>query len=450
MSDVTATRHHGAQPFGGTKAGTDVAHLLRRAGFGGTPSEVAAAIRVGRASTINRLVDYAQTPDAFVPPSDTAISLIPTNKVDELTVWWIKRMLTTSRPLQEKMVLFWHGHFATAIQKVRNPGFMYRQNQLFRDNALGRFDDLLSAVYKDPAMLVWLDGRRNTKVAPNENWGREVMELFTIGHGEYTEDDVHANSRAFTGWTVDQLGNVAFIPPRHDDGIKTLLGQTGNWNGEDAVRILCAHPATGPFLAGKLWRFFASDRPPAAALNAMAKAYTQHNHSVAEMVRTLFCRPEFYSHTTRTAHIKSPTEFVVSSMRQIGLANPDLSGVPLALTMLGQQLFNPPNVGGWPGGTNWINPSTMLGRFNFASQLTGDTGRTGAIDSMSILQASKASSMHQLASFITGMLGVQPGTETTRAVLGYAGKGTVSRPDTDAKIRGLIHLTLASPEYQVA
>ncbi|MBV9282904.1 MAG: DUF1800 domain-containing protein, partial [Chloroflexi bacterium] len=366
-----------------------------------------------------------------------------------------------------KMTLFWHGHFATAVQKVGNTRWMYQQNQIFRQNALGRFDDLLSAVYKDPAMLRWLDGERNTKLAPNENWGREVMELFTVGIGNYTEDDVHASSRSFTGWRIDLNTNQGlFIDRLHDGGVKTLLGQTGNWDGEDAVRILAAHPATGTFLATRLWRFFASDQPPAGAIQTISDVYYTADHSIREMVRTLFSLPEFYSARVKSGHIKSPVEFVVGSIKQLGLSVTalDLKLLPRVLAGLGQELFNPPNVGGWPGGPTWINAATMLGRFNFASYLTGDQVRTKTplIDTTAVLAASGAEmsdafsattrveTISTLASFVTDTLGIAPTVSTHRALIGYASEGSLALDALDTAIRGMIHLTLVSPEYQAS
>lgn len=432
---------------------TDVAHLLRRAGFGASPAELLLATQQGLNQTADTLIGYEQVPDNFVPPIADTIALGRNRNVTDLTVWWLTRMLTTSRPLQEKMTLFWHSHFATAIQKVREPAFMYQQNQLFRNNALGNFDTLLSGLYKDPAMLIWLDGRRNTKQAPNENFAREVMELFTLGHGNYTEDDVHAGAKAFTGWQLNATtGAVSFNPRIHDDSIKTYLGQTGNFDGEDAVRILAAHPATGPYLAGRLWRFFASDNPSSATIKAMANAYYNNSHSIRAMVRTMFSLPAFYSSAVKTGHIKSPTEFVVSGIRQMGLTATDLSTVPRTLAQLGQELFNPPNVGGWSAGPGWINATTMLGRFNFASQLTGDLGKGTIVsfDPNAILASSRATQMNSLAAYIAGMLGIQAGSDTTKALISYAGKGSVNRSDIQTKIRGLVHLTLVSPEFQVS
>jgi uncharacterized protein (DUF1800 family) len=390
-----------------------------------------------------------------------------TRKYDptDLTAWWLNRMGTTSRPLQEKITLFWHGHFATAIQKVGDTRFMYRQNQLFRDNALGRFDDLLMAVYKDPAMMIWLDGERNIKTAPNENYGREVMELFTLGIGNYTEDDVHAAARAFTGWRLDrQTGNVTFIPRLHDFTQKTFLGQTGNWDGGDVSRILAAHPATGRFLATKLWTFFASDQPPTAAIQKLSDAYYNSDHMIREMVRTLFTIPEFYAPSVRSGHIKSPVEFVVGSIVQLGLAKVDLRIATRTLTLLGQQLFNPPNVGGWPGGTSWINAATMLGRFNFSSYLTGDnaTRAKGLVDIEAMLAATNAGPgdainsttrsqiIGSLAGSVSDTLGITLTSATRKALLGYMRDAPMDTNGLEAKLRGMVHLALVSPEYQAS
>jgi uncharacterized protein (DUF1800 family) len=360
-------------------------------------------------------------------------------------------MITTVRPLQEKMTLFWHGHFATAIAKVAQPKLMYVQNETMRSNALGVFDDLLTAMYKDPAMLIWLDGQRNIKGAPNENWGREVMELFTLGRGNYTEDDVHACARAFTGWRISSDGEAVFVPKLFDSGSKTLLGQTGNWTSDDAVRILCASPATGRFLATKLWNFFATDSPPASAIDSLARVYAESGHSIRAMMTTLLTMPEFYSPSARYAHVKSPVEFVVMAVRQLGLTTVDTSTFPRNLALLGQELFNPPNVGGWPGGMNWISAGSMLARFNFASHLTGDApGSTGVIDGPSLLASSDVDTTDAFMASVVNTLGMQLSSETASALMTYLGRGGLDTIDPAIQVQGLIHLALASPEYQLS
>lgn len=445
----------------------DLAYLLRRAGFGSARADPLIASAPNLGALVNTLVDYEQVVDTFAPPPDAILTYKQMGgqqaELSALSAWWVGQMISSSRPLREKMTLFWHGHFATGFAKVRSTLLMYRQNQLFRQNALGRFDDLLSVVYKDPAMLIWLDGERNVKQAPNENWAREVMELFALGHGNYTEDDIHAAAKAFTGWRLNQNGDAVFVPRLHDTTVKTVLGQTGNWDGEDVVRILAAHPVTGTFLATKLWRFFASDQPPSSVIRKLAQVYYDSNHSVREMVRTLFTMPEFYAPAVRMGHIKSPVEFVVTTIRQLGFANVDPQTLPRTLTFLGQELFNPPNVGGWPGGSTWINAATMLGRFNFASFVTGDDARKrGVINPDAILAAGDATSidainrttgaevMESLALNITDTLGIPLTGSTRKALLDYAGRGPLDTKSLDTKIRGLVHLAMVSPEYQAS
>jgi uncharacterized protein (DUF1800 family) len=428
----------------------DVAHLFRRAGFGATPDETLAAAERGREATALRLIAYEQMPET-APAPPASVNDAKSRNPDDLEAWWLARMITTQRPLQEKLTLFWHGHFATAISKVGQPSLMFAQNETLRTNALGRFDDLLTAVYKDPAMLIWLDGQRNVKGAPNENWGREVMELFTLGAGNYTEDDVHACAAAFTGWRIGVDGQALFVPRLHDDSPKTLLGQTGSWSSDDAVRILAAHPATGRFLATKLWKFFASDSPSQAVIGRLAQSYADNDHSIRAMVTALFTMPEFYAQSARTGHVKSPVEFIVGAVRQLHLQQVDTRTFPLYLSLLGQELFNPPNVGGWPGGTNWISAATMLNRFNFASHLTGDApGSVSLVDGNAIARASGADTTQQLMFYVANALGLQLSPATSAALMSFLGKGSVSNIDADVKVRGLVHLALASPEYQLS
>jgi uncharacterized protein (DUF1800 family) len=431
----------------------DVTLLLQRAGFGGTATEMQAAVRQGLPAVVRTLVDYEETFDSFTPPPDAALDPTKTRHPDDLTIWWLTRMITTSRPLQEKMTLVWHGHFATGFSKVRSIAAMYTQNQLFRNLALARFDDLLTAVSQDPAMLIWLDGDRNTNTAPNENFGREVMELFVLGRGNYSEDDVHAMARAFTGWTVNRgTWQAQFVPRRYDGGRKTILGQTGAWGSDDAVRILAAHPATGPFLAQKLWRFFASETPPRAVIQRMSDAYYRSDHSIREVVRTMLTSAEFYRSPTRGIHIKSPVEFALMPIKQLGLSTAAIQNLPNVLTVLGQTLFDPPNVGGWTGGPTWINPATMLARFNQASRITGDASSSAivGVDPEALGVAGEFDTTDQLVGYLTHALAVSPGPDTTAALMQYVGRGQVDRIDLDTKIRGLIHLILISPEYQAA
>ena len=263
-----------------------IAHLLRRAGFGVSRTELDAAVARGYDATLNDLLNPVGDRDT----ADEVVSQInvPQRRLDEAQRWWLVRMRYTSRPLIEKMALFWHGHFTTAVTKVSNGnlGLMRQFTALFRAQGLGNFRDLLLAVSKDSTMSIWLDGRFNHKDAPNENYGRELMELFTLGIGNYSEDDVKAAARAFTGWTFDKDHQFFFDAKDHDDGLKTFLGQTGNFNGDDIVDMLAAHPSTATFLAEKLARFFVSDTPDEALVRMLAQTYWTVTTRCAA-----FCRP---------------------------------------------------------------------------------------------------------------------------------------------------------------
>ncbi|MBV9359637.1 MAG: DUF1800 domain-containing protein, partial [Chloroflexi bacterium] len=236
-----------------------VAHLLRRAGFGYTRAELDQYTALGFDATLERLLSPEQVDDSATDQVAPPFALDPTDQstrrqLEQAKLWWFNRMLTTRRPLREKMALFWHGHFATANSKVNNPPLMLQQIQLFRDNGMGSFETLLQQVTRDPAMLIWLDNRENRKAAPNENYAREVMELFTVGLGNYSEDDVHEGARAFTGYSLDRAFTSIFRPAAHDDGQKTFLGQTGNFDANDVLGILVRQPATARFITTKLFR----------------------------------------------------------------------------------------------------------------------------------------------------------------------------------------------------
>ncbi len=239
-----------------------ISHLLRRAGFGTTPSELDQYVQLGYDGAVDRLINYDQVADNYPAYDASEDSAKGRKGVGELQLWWLNRMLTTPRPLQEKMTLFWHGHFATAVSKVNQIRWLYNQNQLFRSNALGPFQTMLGNVSKDPAMMFWLDSQTNRKGSPNENYGREVMELFTMGIGTYTEQDVKEGARALTGWTVKRTDDSStFVPGRFDDGVKNYLGHQGNLGLDDVVSILAGSSNTANFLGRKLARFLISDAP---------------------------------------------------------------------------------------------------------------------------------------------------------------------------------------------
>jgi uncharacterized protein (DUF1800 family) len=379
--------------------GTTAAHLLNRAGFGGSPTEIENLRQMGLEGAVSWLLDYDRiaddtpAPDWAAPlpdPALTSFDLALRNAADEdskrelrrdrdhlvyaqmaeLRYWWLRRMALGPRPLQEKMTLFWHGHFATSFEKVRHPYFLWLQNETLRQNALGNFQSLLVAVAKDPAMLLYLDGAQSRKGNPNENFGREVMELFTLGEGHYTEQDVQQASRAYTGWGLDK-NRIRFEdhPKNHDDGPKTIFGQTGNFTGEDVLGLICARPECAQFITAKLWRFFVQDPPPQPVADALAEEFQSHDLEIKHLMGVIFRSREFYAPEVIRSQVKSPVQWLVASTHQLQAPLPTQPMSLVMLLQLGQELFQPPNVKGWDGGIAWITTNNLLDRYNFAAAL---------------------------------------------------------------------------------
>lgn len=433
-----------------------IAHLLRRAGFGASRAELDAAVARGYDATLDQLLEPKDDHDA----ADAAVSqiTIPQRRVrlDEAQRWWLVRMRYSSRPLVEKMTLFWHGHFATGVSKVgfRNLDLMRQQNDLFRSQGLGNFRDLVLAVSKDPAMLIWLDGRLNHKNAPNENYGRELMELFTLGIGNYSEDDVKAAARAFTGWSLDKERQYLFNAKDHDDSQKTYLGQTGTFNGDDVVNILSAHPATAKFLVTKLARFFVSDPPDPKLVSALASTYLSSHYDIRSVLRALFKSDAFSSEAAYHALIKSPAEFVAGTLRSLNVAT-NGTGLPAVMAGLGQQLFNPPNVAGWPGGAAWIATNTMLTRDNAANAVANATKPESGllVDLQQLFNLPPSPPASDVVDAITNhLLDGDLSTDERAGLYRYLGVDPSSPIDLskqDLKVRGLLYLTLAMPEYSL-
>lgn len=345
-----------------------IPHLLRRAGFGGSPDEIASYASLGFSGAVDKLLNYQNIDDSSLP-SQPNITMSFSNKpnrneIADLVWWWVDRMIRTPRPLEEKMTLFWHNHFATAIYKVRSPYLMFKQNQLFRSKGMRNFEDLLMGITEDPAMLIWLDGYRNRKGAPNENYAREVMEVFTTGRGYYTEDDVKAGAKAFTGYTLDKEANVSFNPKLHDDSTKTFLGQTGNLGAKDIVKILANHPATAKTISTQLFQYFAYYNPSDDVVQRLANVFTSTGGNIKAVVEAILKSDEFLSQQAYLERVKSPVEYVVTALRSLGATVNPKAAIGI-LNNMGQLPFDPPSVFGWPDGMSWINTSTMLDRFNF-------------------------------------------------------------------------------------
>jgi uncharacterized protein (DUF1800 family) len=366
-----------------------VAHLYRRAGFGASRQDLLQAERLGPQGTLDLFLKG--TPQAEeVVKSLTDIGQVAAARDDageELRDWWLYCMLQGGHPLREKLTLFWHNHFATSIAKVRDPMLMFRQNCLLRTHALGNFGSMLQAISKDGAMQVWLDSNSNVKGRPNENYARELMELFSLGVGNYSERDIREAARAFTGWHTDAEG-FAFNASLHDTGTKTVLGKTGAWNGDDVVRIVLGQPAAARFLVRKLYHFFVNENatPPDSFLAPLADAFRKSDNDIAALMRTILSSRHFYSEYAFRARIKSPVEYIVGAVQAVYQRYPegDENFQPLPqqalvrwLGAMGQQLFAPPNVKGWPGARAWLSTATVLERDNFASALALGTLWTG-------------------------------------------------------------------------
>jgi len=399
------------------------AHLLNRAGFGGTPEEIEKLAAMSPADAVASFVDYDKIPNTAEPPPDWAkpnperykqvsrirsISQAETDsnmteeqkraaaekrleevrqfqrqqaqEMQEARYDWINRMAFGNRPFQEKLALFWHGHFATSAVKVKDPYYMWLQIDTFRKKGSGNWLDLLDAMAKDPAMLIWLDQAQSVRQHPNENFARESMELFTLGEGHYTEKDVTEAARAMTGWSLDRRDEEFVYRERiHDRGVKTVLGKIGNLDGHDVLEIIVAQPQAARFITAKLWKFFASDDAPDAKLSdAMADAFRAGGNNFSPFLRTLFSSEEFYSDAVMGNKIKSPVQWLVSTVRLLQRDLPPSLVATEMIRSLGQDLLRPPNVKGWDGGLSWITTNTLLARYNQAAILVMGRGKLGA------------------------------------------------------------------------
>ena len=373
------------------------AHLLNRAGFGATPNEIETARQKGLTGTVHDLVevkaDAASVPaPAWAHPRNIRaqrmeikaakdsgenfrskireVRMMEGDEMIDLRRWWLDRMLNGPAPLLEKMTLFWHGHFATSIQKVRDAYWMWLQNDTLRRNALGNFANLVKKISRDPAMMIYLDLQQSRQEHPNENWARELMELFTVGIGNYNEQDIRESARAFTGYRIDfTTQQFRFAPFQQDHGPKKFMGRSGNLNGDEIIDILVSKPACAQFIGRKLWRFFAEDEPPPAIVDSVAATIRQHNFEMRPVLRAIFGSSEFYSDRAMGSQIKSPVQYIVQTSKMLNAPAPPPLAAQNAMRQMGQILFAPPNVKGWDGGKQWISTSTLLFRYNFANYL---------------------------------------------------------------------------------
>jgi uncharacterized protein (DUF1800 family) len=437
---------------------SDIALLYRRAGFGLRGAELDALVPAGYDAAVERLISGLTSPD---PPGD-AVTLpafpdlqLPgkTASLSErqavnvelraglmaLQEWWMQRMVATSTPLREKLTLFWHGHFATGASKVRDPKLMYLQNQLFRTQGGGSFEALTQAVAKDGAMMFWLDTETDKRAHPNENFARELMELFTIGIGNYTQNDVTAGARSFTGWTYSRRSyRYFFQAAQHDYGTKVFLGRSGAFNGTDIISILVNKPESARFVLAKMWSHFAYPVAPGdPVVDDLIGAYGS-GFDVAASLRAIFLHPKFRSAQTRTGLVKQPIEYLAGIARALGLdaggSSSEAGGGRLTLarlaTALGQEPFNPPSVGGWGQNSYWLDTATAAVRLEAALGLARRAD-LGSIGSAPLTQRPAA---------IADLLGLDGWGPTTASAL----EVQAGRPEQ------LVALALVSPDYVVA
>lgn len=442
------------------------AHLYRRGAFGAPPMEaklpawdaLQAAVKQGREHCVEELLRGAEGSDTFNELLDPLGSQIAGSanarfggpQVAKLIGWWLYRMLHTPHPLLERLTLFWHGHFATSLDKVAQPELMFEQNVTLRRHALGKFGPLVQAISRDPAMLVWLDSNRNIKGKPNENFARELMELFTLGVGNYKETDVREVARAFTGWGTNS-GEFVVSADLHDDVPKTVLGRTGNFDGADVLRILLEQPAAPRLIAGKLYRQFVSETmPPGRLLDPLAAELRKMDFDIAAALRMIFHSRLFNSQHAYRQCIKSPVEYVVSLVRAFD-GQPPMEQLAGAMEGLGQMLFQPPNVKGWDGGTAWLNSATLLARHNLAWKLLGASANDYKIDPHAWTGQHGGKGTEKQRSALLALLLQEDISAETRKRVQTADTELAQKYDqAPERLRRLAHVITTIPEYQLA
>ncbi len=479
----------------------EIEHLLRRAGFGTRLDELGSYSDQTPAQTVDTLVNYDRIADlvdarigqpGYVGITTGGSQFSPQSNINHARQRWLFRMVHSDRPLQEKMTLFWHNHFATGYNKINgalgnteaarylaaraseDPGKVRGQIEMLRDNALGNFRDILLNIAKDTAMLVWLDGRTNTKAKPQENFGREIMELFTVGVGHYTEPDVYAAARVFSGWNLVRLGSAAdgsqhqefaYVASQHEttaklfsfpiyaDGNNTIPARSadqGMQDGVDLINALAGNPNTARYLAAKLYRFFVSEfgAPDASFVDAIAGVYLQSRSDMKAVMRAVLLSPQFWDRRSFFARYSWPVEFVVRAIKDVGWTGYSVDSARTALSPMGQDLFEPPDVSGWRLGQEWFSTSAMLARMNFAASLASN-------QKFNLAKAAKAGAQtpEALVAYFQNELVTAPmDSAVTAELTSYlraTGAWTGSDTQLQAKAPGLAHLLAGSAEYQL-
>ena len=471
-----------------------IAHLYRRAGFGATPSEMDDVSGMGYKEIVDRLMTFDKMD--FVPEDmicrfhkdQSDLRGAPAGGAN-----WIYRMVMTNNPLREKMCLFWHRVFATASTKLIQNRVVINQIDMFRRHGMGSFDNLLLELSRDPAMIMWLDNQDNHGANINENYGREILELFAMGVGNYSEEDIKETARAFTGWSVvnpeymsiKMRNNTArpygymswqfeYDDEDHDHSEKTILGQTGNWNGEDAIRIICEQQATAEYIARHLYHFFVEDELPVPqwphegprdpkAIKILTEAYFDSDHSIKAMMEAMFNSDFFKDEKVRYARIKSPAEMVVGTMRLAGpieIPSDDTYYAQAVCGNMGQALLRPPSVEGWQGGSEWINTGAYVERINFATRVLNDPSKVGVRDIIDRIKTGNIDGMMTSDELVDNCLKVMGPISllqsTSVRLKEYASKYddfdlTIGQSDSfDKAALAVIQLIVSTQEYQTA
>ncbi len=457
-----------------------IAHLMRRAGFGASREELEERLAVGYEETVEDLLhpERQEAVDIYEFLRYHHMQWKPGTLGGVGQVSWVWRMINTNAPLQEKMCLLWHQIFATGVSKVDHYDEITDMIDMFREKGMGKYRDLLIEVAKNPAMIYWLDNNENHATAVNENWGRELLELFSMGVSNYTEDDVRECSRAFTGWTMSpklprfHMGRwdwyFEYKEDDHDNGDKTFLGETGNFNGEDIIDIILKQPATARFVARHLYNFFVEDEvqvpawpvtPPndPAAIDYLSKALMETDYDIRAVLRLLF-NSDFFK-AAQFRKVKNPTEVVVSTLRLAGdaeLPTPDIYEWANHITYMGQELLNPPSVEGWHSGVEWINSGALMKRTNFVADMVNETSRPG-IRKIIEKAYEQATSPEALVDACLDLLGPLQFNEGTRAELvahaeqnGVCGGNGKSDAESTQEIAEILQLIVSTREYMFA
>lgn len=458
------------------------AHLLRRFGLGASEAELDYYMEGGLDAAIEKLLNYesVKEPYDFDLIDMMALDQRPVNPAI-VGAWWTLRLLTTRRPLQEKMTVFWHNHFATSAEKVTSGELMYKQIELLRTRATSDFHTILSDVSKDPAMVFWLDNQFNVKGKPNENFAREVMELFTLGEGQgYTEHDIKEAARAFTGWSVGGQQVISDLPRRgatfdykeelHDEGEKTVLGRRGSLTGDDVIDILAERPRTADFLVNKMWEWYVFPKPEPELVSRFANKFRRSGLNVKVLLGEIMRSEEFYSDRAYRAVYKNPVDFVIPTLRDLGVGPilasrivEDVDFKPRRVTpvgaaaqsmkQMGMQLLYPPDVSGWPRGQAWVSSATMVARIGWADRLFGFATGPGLQEFNAFGLFQKDPTPMGISKKLVSIFDAPIGQNKIGELVSAAAKatnGNLTEDNANKAANSVARLIFASPEFQFA